>query len=251
LRLNRVCGLLRVTCRLSALALMLVPALAQSVRAASSAAAAPEWFDTPLVRLEALALIQTLNAELLSSNSATTTLERWCQTHALADPPVILARRTDTVQEPPRGATRQDLQLSEHEPVRYRRVELVCGDHVLSVAENWYAPDRLTAAMNQQLETTQTPFGKVVQPLRPHRETIAAQVLWSPLPAGWETAGRAESGPAADRLELPAALFEHRAVLYTPDHRAIAEVHEVYQRDVLAFPEPQLGVQSERLRATR
>jgi hypothetical protein len=42
-----------------------------------------------------------------------------------------------------------------------------------------------------------------------------------------------------------------RSVLYTPEHRPIAEVHEVYQRDILAFPEPQLGGSSERVRATR
>ena len=241
--MDRIRGLLPLTCGITVLAL---------VRVADSAApTTSEWSDTPLARLEALALIQTLNAELLSSTSATATLERWCHDHALADPAVVLARRTDLVPEPPSVATREDLQLLEHEPVRYRRVELACGDHVLSMAENWYVPDRLTAAMNQQLETTQTPFGKVVQPLKAHRETLAAQLLWSPLPAGWEGASNATSWPSSDRLQLPAALFEHRAVLYTPDHRAIAEVHEVYQRDILAFPEPQLGVPSDRLRTTR
>jgi hypothetical protein len=39
---------------------------------------------------------------------------------------------------------------------------------------------------------------------------------------------------------LPAALFEQRALLYAGNHQPIAEVHEVYQRDVLAFPEPRL-----------
>ena len=233
--MDRIRGLLPLTFGITVLAL----------------ARAAEWSDTPLARLEALALIQTLNAELLSSTSATATLERWCRDHALADPPVILARRTDVAPEPPSLATREDLQLREHEPVRYRRVELVCGERVLSMAENWYVPDRLTAAMNQQLETTQTPFGKVVQPLKAHRETLAVEVLWSPLPAGWEGGGNDTGWRSSDRLQLPAALFEHRAVLYTPDHRAIAEVHEVYQRDILAFPEPQLGVPSDRLRTTR
>ena len=35
---------------------------------------------------------------------------------------------------------------------------------------------------------------------------------------------------------IPAALFEHRAVLYTRDHKPFSEVSEVYQRQVLAFP---------------
>ncbi len=215
-----------------------IAALAQA--GAAGAAGAAEWADTPVARLTALALIQTLDAQILASSSATLTLEQWCREHALAEPAVILARRADTIPEPPTAATRADLQLGAHEDVRYRRVELTCGDHVLSVAENWYVPARLTADMNQQLDTTQTPFGKVVRPLQPHRETIAAELLWSPLPAGWET-GSAAIPARGDRLQLPAALFQHRAVLYTAGHVAIAEVHEVYQRDLLAFPEPHLA----------
>ena len=206
----------------------------------ASVTVAADWTDTPVTRLAALALIQTLNAQILSSNSATLTLEQWCREHALAQPPVILARRADTSTVPPTAATRADLQLVDQEVVRYRRVELTCGDHVLSVAENWYVPDRLTPDMNQQLDTTQTPFGKVVQPLQPHRETLAAHLLWAPLPAGWENGDFAAAPTGRLPLQLPAALFEHRAVLYAPDHRAIAEVHEVYQRDLLAFPQPQL-----------
>jgi hypothetical protein len=211
--------------------------------------APPDWSDSQTARLEALALIETLNAEILSGNSATLTLERWCREHALADPPEILARRADTSPAPPSAATREDLQLLANEPIRYRRVELACGEHVLSVAENWYVPDRLTAAMNRQLETTQTPFGKVVQPLHPHRETLLAQLLWSPLPPGWDgLQAPPEAARLGERLQMPAALFEHRAVLYTPEHRPIAAVHEVYQRDILAFPEPQLGDSNERVR---
>jgi hypothetical protein len=202
----------------------------------------PPWMDTPLARLEALALIQTLNVELLSSTSATLTLERWCRDHALADTPLIYAHLIDPSAEDPSAAPRQDLQVTAHETVRYRRVELTCGEHVLSVAENWYVPARLTPRMNGLLETTQTPFGKVVQPLRPHRETIAVQLLWSALPEGWESSepnGALVPAPAT-RLQLPPALFEHRAILYTPKHEPIAEVHEVYQRDLLAFPEPRV-----------
>ena len=142
---------------------------------------AATWKDTPVARLEALALIESLNAEILSSSSATLTLERWCREHALADPPRILAHRIDAAVAPPTADVRSDLQVSSADPVRYRRVELTCGAHVLSVAENWYVPSRLTADMNRLLDETQTPFGKVVLPLKPHRETLAVQHLWSPL----------------------------------------------------------------------
>ncbi len=203
---------------------------------------APPWPDTPHARLAALALIQTLNAELLSSSSATLTLERWCRSHALAEPAQILARRIDTTQAAASETIRHDLQVSAGEPIQYRRVELRCGEHLLSIADNWYVPARLTPAMNRSLATTQTPFGKVVQPLAPHRETLAMKLLWLPLPDGWErTAGHsALAAVVSHDLEVPAALFEQRALLHTSTHQPIAEVHEVYQRDILAFPEPPL-----------
>jgi hypothetical protein len=212
----------------------------------SAVSTAATWTDTPVARLEALALIESLNAEILSSSSATLTLERWCRDHGLADPPQVLAHRVDAAPEPPTAEVRTDLQLSPADPVRYRRVELTCGPHVLSVAENWYVPSRLTSEMNRLLEETQTPFGKVVLPLKPHRETLAVQQLWSPLPEGWErlrsssSSGAPEAKAAAALLNIPPALFEHRAVLYTEAHVAIAEVREVYQRGLLDFAEPQI-----------
>lgn len=177
-----------------------LPGLAACAAVAlARAGSAASWSDTALTRLEALALLETLNAELLAGTSATLTLEQWCRDHALAEPAQILARRTDTTPEPPESSTRSDLQLTVNEPVRYRRVELVCGEHVLSIAENWYVPARLTPAMNQQLETTQVPFGKVVQPLHPHRETILARLLWQPLPL----TGSAVTLPRTGRRPTP------------------------------------------------
>jgi len=213
----------------------------------SAVSTAATWTDTPVARLEALALIESLNAEILSSSSATLTLERWCRDHTLADPPQILAHRIDAAAAPPTPEVRSDLQVSATDPVRYRRVELACGAHVLSVAENWYVPTRLTPDMNRLLDDTQTPFGKVVLSLKPHRETRAMQRLWSPLPEGWErlryasTTATPDVAVAAAPLNIPAALFEHRAVLYTEAHVAIAAVREVYQRDLLDFPEPQIA----------
>ncbi len=110
---------------------------------------------------------------------------------------------------------------------------------MLSEAENWYLPGRLTPDMNHTLETSDTPFGRVVAPLDPYRQTFAARLLWSPLPEGWERSPRSvppclSSGP----LAIPGALFEHRAVLLGRDNRPIAEVHEVYQGALLAFSPP-------------
>jgi len=106
-------------------------------------------------------------------------------------------------------------------------------------------PARLSQAMNEQLEHSQAPFGKVVQPLQPYRRTLSARLLWSPLAEGWELAphrqgANAPAGAAAPaaRLEVPQELFEHRALMSGSDHRPIAEVRETYQRALLDFPEP-------------
>src|SRR5579863_2917226 len=94
--------------------------------ALSGECAAADWSDTPTARLEALALIETLNAEILASSSATLTLERWCRDHALADPPQILAHRDDAASAAsapaatPSAEVRSDLQVSGRDPIRYR-----------------------------------------------------------------------------------------------------------------------------------
>lgn len=209
---------------------------------ALAGAAPPPWSDSPGARLKALALIETLNAQILSSSSATLTLESWCRVHGLATPAQVIARRQTGPEQPPSDQQRQELQVDAREPVRFRRVELLCGEVLLSVADNWYVPARLTPAMNTLLDTTQTPFGKVVLPLMPHRETLADTLLWSPLPPGWELEGGADhpAAKAGAPLEIPAALFEIRAILYTPDHQALAEVVEEYQRGILGFAEPAL-----------
>src|ERR1700720_109342 len=53
-------------------------------------AQAAAWPDNAATRLEALALLQTLNADLLSNDSATLTLDRWCDAHKMATPAKIV-----------------------------------------------------------------------------------------------------------------------------------------------------------------
>jgi hypothetical protein len=132
---------------------------------------------------------------------------------------------------------REALDVKPDEPLGYRRVRLKCGDHVLSEADNWYVPARLTPAMNHVLETTDTPFGKAVAALHFRRHTLSADLLWRPLPKGWEmgaTPAPQEAGP----LTIPDHVLEHRAVLSTPDGEPFSEVVETYTSEVLAFPAP-------------
>jgi chorismate-pyruvate lyase len=195
-----------------------------------------QWRDTFESRLEILALLQSLNGEILASSSATRTLEAWCGEHRMADDPKIVARKVSGVRKEPSAEQLQRLGVRDASEVQYRRVELRCGARVLSEADNWYVPGRLTPEMNALLTTTDTPFGKVVQPLQPYRRTIAATMLWAPLPRGWELQRRPQFRPRRRRmLEIPNELFQHRAVLYTADHLPFSEVVETYQSELLAF----------------
>jgi hypothetical protein len=214
-------------------------ALACPTARAGADVAGPAWPDTFAVRVEALAVLQTLNAELLSQDSATATLQRWCELHRLAASPRIVAIPVPGAPKPATDAQRMELRVGLAEPVRYRHVRLTCGSLVLSEADNWYVPARLSPAMNHRLETTDTPFGAVVHELHFQRHTLSARLLWMPLPSGWEMNSRAEPQVSAT-LRVPGAVLEHRAVLTLQDGTPFSEVVETYTGNVLAFPLPQL-----------
>jgi chorismate-pyruvate lyase len=197
------------------------------------------WPDNFVARVEALALLQTFNAELLSHDSATLTLERWCDVHRMASPARIVAERVTDMDKTPSPEQRRELGVSPTDLVRYRRVKLTCGGWVLSEADNWYVPGRLTPEMNQLLDTTDSPFGKVVQPLHFQRHTLSSILLWRPLPEGWERSAPGVRATAG-HLRIPAQLLEHRAVLTLPDGTAFSEVVETYTGNILAFPPPPL-----------
>jgi hypothetical protein len=192
------------------------------------------WPDDLTSRLEALALLQTLNAQLLSHDSATLTLDAWCGAHKMASPARIVAEPVHGAQKEPDAQVLQLLGVGA-DAMKYRRVKLHCGAHVLSEADNWYVPGRLTAGMNHVLETTDTAFGRAVQDLHFQRHTLAAKLLWSPLPEGWEMGAAVLPGASAGGLTIPAQVIEHRAVLSLPDGTPFSVVVETYTGEVLAF----------------
>jgi hypothetical protein len=212
--------------------------LSAAVADAPPATPTADWTSSTAARIEALALLETLRAELLSHDSATLTLEQWCAAHRLASPPRILAARVPDVDKPVSPELRADLRVGPQEPVRYRRVRLLCGAVVLSEADNWYVPGRLTPDINRLLESTDVPFGRAAQPLHFQRRTLSSTLLWSPMPEGWDSAAGASKGAAV--APMPPLLLEHRALLALPDGTPISEVVESYTSNVLAFavPEP-------------
>ena len=157
------------------------------------------------------ALTAALQSRILAAHSATFALESWCADHKLAADPHLVAERLPVPDKPPTAAQRARLAIGPDEPVRYRRVRLACGGRVLSEADNWYVPARLTPEMNATLDGTRTPFGRVVRPLAPVRSTVSVR---GPQPG-------AEPGPTDP-------LFEVDAVLSTGAGQPFCEVVETY-----------------------
>lgn len=203
---------------------------------AALAPAAPRpdssWPDTPRARLGALALLQTLNAELLGHDSATLTLDSWCARRHLAPPGShVVADRVTGADKPAPPEVRAALQPGAGDAIRYRRVRLRCGTRILSEADNWYLPARLTPEMNALLDGSDTPFGRAVQALHFRRQTVSAKLLWSPLPDDWPD--RHDRAGTGRRLAIPDRVIEHRAILRLPDGTPFSQVIETYQGAVL------------------
>jgi len=198
--------------------------------AATSPVLAQESQSPYVQRLRMLAQLQTLNADLLSRPSATAVLQALCDRRE-PGAPRIRARRLEAPDNAQAAAiARRQLGAAANEPIRLRRVELMCGEAVLSRADNWYLPDRLTQQMNSTLNTTETPFGVVVAPLAFQRRTLSSRLLFSPLPPGWEARGElAFDAPATP----PPQVLQHRAVLQTPDGRPFSLLVETYTDRVL------------------
>ena len=119
----------------------------------------------------------------------------------------------------------------------YRRVRLACGGRVLSEADNWYVPGRLTPEMNRVLMETTTPFGRAVLDLGFHRELLSAELLWRPLPEGWEMQPSLPA-PAGATLAIPGQILEHRAILLNRENVPFSEVVETYTDEILGFTPP-------------
>ncbi len=159
--------------------------------------------------------VERLNADLLAAPTATGVLEARCAALGLADPPRVRAevKRGRVVASASPARTR--LKVGTTEMLGYRRVRLMCGAHVLSEATNWYVASRLTPEMNAALDGSDVPFGRVILPLSPRRETYST---WAVQP------GRVPPGGVVVR---------HRAIVLDGAGRPLAAVVEHYQQVLL------------------
>ena len=205
------------------LSLLCVAALVQAL--ALTPARAAEGY---VQRLRALALLQTLNADLLSHDSATAVLQGWCDAYGPGGLKIV-AQRVRGQDKPPSEAARAALALTPGQAVGYRRVRLACGEVVLSEADNWYLKERLTPQMNQVLDASDTPFGVAVRALDFRRRTLSARLLFQPLAPGWPAAPPDETPLGS----LPSEVLQHSAVLTIPSGAPISFVVETYAGQAL------------------
>lgn len=153
--------------------------------------------------------LAAFESQLETHASATKVLQAWCDAHAPGTR--IVARQVQRGPVPPPPDVRRALALAPGEAVRYRRVQLACGSRVLSNADNWYLPRRLTGTMNAVLEHSQTPFGVAVAPLHFRRHNLKTVFL-----------------PPGGRNVL-----RHSAVLVTEGGLPFSFVVETYTRAIL------------------
>ncbi len=192
---------------------------------ANAARQTAQWPDNEAAR--AFALLETLNTRILACQSATAALEDWCAGPGSMSGQAIRARRVAGVEKPATPEQRARLRVGPEERVIYRRVDLACGERVLSEAENWYVPSRLDPRVQKILDESDTPFGRVLLNLNIVRETIAAEIFWRPCDGAAPTA----------ELTVPWRLFQHRALICGPDGAPLSEVSETYTSAILAFGE--------------
>lgn len=138
----------------------------------SAARAAPARSSAQFGRL-----LRKLTDDLVAHDSATAVLQRWCDDYGPGGMRIV-AQRVRGADKPLPEAGRAALGSGADQGVLYRRVRLACGAMILSEADNWYLPARLTPEMNAALEATDTPFGVVVRPLDFHRRNLTSRTLY-------------------------------------------------------------------------
>ncbi|MBA3811067.1 MAG: hypothetical protein H0X27_05375 [Caulobacteraceae bacterium] len=185
------------------------------VAAVLAGAGAPAWPGETAGGPRASAALAALTADLRGTDSASEVLRRWCEVSGWAKPAAITAIRQGEIDKPADAGVRALLSARPGEAIRYRRVKLTCGVHVLSEADNWYLPARLTPEMNRRLETTQTPFGVVARPLAFHRRIVEIEPLAGPRQA-----------------------LRVRAVLIAGAGAPFSVVAETYSRELLSITPP-------------
>ncbi|MBO1361574.1 hypothetical protein J2D73_17450 [Acetobacter sacchari] len=180
--------------------------------------------DTAADRAMIRRRLEAFDRALLAEDSATRALELWCEGHGVTPPARLVAEKADEIFCAQPDDALFFLKPPEGEQMRCRRVRLHCAGLVLSSAENWYVASRLTRAMNECLDTSDEPFGRVVAPLAFTRVTARREWLW-PWPFS-------DASPTGRPIVAPAEILRHVATLFRSDGAPFSLVRETYTCEI-------------------
>jgi hypothetical protein len=166
-----------------------------------------------------LSQLVRFQSRLLASDSASAVLEDWVGRKS-GKVYSLEARKLGGSERPAGAEQRARLSVSEKEALHHRRVYLVAGGRVLSIAENWYVPNRLLPEMLIALTYGMTPFGTAIAELKPRRRTLSIQRL-----VQLEELGESQ--------RLPPWLLRINALVIDMHDRPLCEVNEIYSRNIL------------------
>jgi hypothetical protein len=187
-----------------------------------------DMLPLPRIREE----LARFEAALRGSGSATGVLTRWIAERTGGADVRLTAHVRSTVPDALSPAMLERLEVGDAGNVAYRRVWLAYAGRVFSIAENWYVPDRLSPEMNERLATDAAPFGTVVEPLMPVRETLFSQCLWPSDEIGGEGSRRDGGELASTLVRLPPTVLRHAALVRARTGEPICEVSELYTRNI-------------------
>jgi chorismate-pyruvate lyase len=114
-----------------------------------------------------------LAAHLCAAPSVTAGLQAWCEARGIGEGPIRVLARSGGVAP---ASLQALLGAPAGEELCYRRVVLGRGEIALAEAELLYRAALLTPDMRQAIARGTTPFGTIVSPLAPRRETLGCEV---------------------------------------------------------------------------
>jgi hypothetical protein len=154
-----------------------------------------------------------LYLHLMSFPTATSALAAWMSARGMGSDPIRAKVIGETYHNA--GATRKGTIATRH-------VHLVCGPRVLSEATIVYRAYLLPDELRNQLQSTDLPFGTVVESLGPSRRTTFARAMLAQ-----------NTLTSDDTVRGFTPILELHATVLTANHGPIARVHEVYGVDLL------------------
>lgn len=114
-----------------------------------------------------------LAGHLLAAASVTAGLQSWCEARGIGEGPIRVLSRAGG--EPPASLVTL-LGAAAGEALSYRRVVLGRGGIALAEADLLYRCAALTAEMREAVARGAKPFGAIVAPLSPRRDTATCAV---------------------------------------------------------------------------